>query len=707
MIAVPPTDVDLSVIIVNFNVKAFLDQALRSVQQGMGTLSAEVFVVDNNSVDGSCEMVREEFPEVHLIANKDNRGFATANNQAINQAKGRHLLILNPDTILEESTIPTMVEFLDSHPEAGAVGCKILNPDGSFAPESRRAFPAPSVAFFRMTGLSRLFPKSRIFGRYNMGHLSRDEVAEVDALSGSCMMVRSAALKFSFDTINASHEAPCCQPPQDGAGLLDEGFFMYGEDLDWCYRLQQAGWKIFYTPDTSIIHYKGESTKKNQLRYVRLFHGAMLRFTEKHFSDRYPAFVLWLLNTAVVCRGFVSALMQVIRHPSVRDSIVVLAVMAFLGLFRSVQLGIDFPSLFYWFIAPTFALIVTLTYAILGGYHSSRPKLGSIITSVSLGVLLLSAASFFIKSIAFSRMVVLASLPVSILALAIPRIIRSRQRPVPRKVLVVGDLEDALRLKAAQSTMNRRIFDLVGYASAKSPAKKKTSIPYLGKIHSLRALVQAHEIQTVIFASSSLQNRTIFELMQRLKGLSIETRTLAENNAHIIGKSSVDFLEGAALVESQEALGFVRSLASRRLFDAFVALLCAAVHPFALLGRRFYSSRRFWAGLASRTRRWPELLSGRTAPVGYRESDGLTPLKDWALRPGLFAVTESMSGVDVTHSKDVEQLYWSYVKRQSALVDWLIIISVVRRMYHQQRLSGVSTAQQSKDSNETDLSLDL
>ena len=304
----PIENVDISVVIVNYNVREFLEQTLRSIERASGELDVEIFVVDNHSSDGSIEMVWTQFPRVHVIGNDINAGFGKANNQAIREARGRYLFILNPDTIIREDTLSTFVRFMDEHPDAGAVGCKILNPDGSFAPESRRSFPTPSVAFYRIVGLSKWFPKSPRFGRYNMSYLSPDVVAEVDALSGSCMLVRNEALRRTF-------EAPAAPPlngmptrTYEGAGLFDEDFFMYGEDLDWCYRIQQAGWKIYYTPDTEILHYKGESTKKGELRYVFLFYGAMLRFARKHFKRRYSVLFLMLLRTGIVVRGGLHAL---------------------------------------------------------------------------------------------------------------------------------------------------------------------------------------------------------------------------------------------------------------------------------------------------------------------------------------------------------------------------------------------------------------
>ncbi|MDX1741813.1 MAG: glycosyltransferase family 2 protein, partial [Rhodothermales bacterium] len=254
-----PDACDVSVIIVNYNVREFLLQAVESIVRATDGLTVEIIIVDNNSVDGSVEALRRCYPDVRIIENRENVGFGAANNQAIRESTGRFLLILNPDTIVQEDTLDEMVAFMIDHPDAGAVGCRILNPDGTFARESRRAFPTPSVAFYRISGLSRLFPRSPRFGRYNLTHLPENEIAEVDALSGSCMMLRRAALCHAR---SGSSEKPRVPIPQQPTRLFDEDFFMYGEDLDLCYRIQEDGWKIYYTPATRIIHYKGESTRK-------------------------------------------------------------------------------------------------------------------------------------------------------------------------------------------------------------------------------------------------------------------------------------------------------------------------------------------------------------------------------------------------------------------------------------------------------------
>jgi GT2 family glycosyltransferase len=255
--------VDLSVIIVNFNVRAFLENALVSVRRALEGLRGEVIVVDNASDDGSVEMVRQKFPEAAVIANQTNLGFAAANNLALKKARGRYVLLLNPDTIVQEDTFTTMVAFMDGHVDVGAAGCKVLNPDGTLQLACRRSFPTPWVAFTKIAGLSSLFPHSRTFGRYNLTYLDPDQSVEVEALSGSFMVIRREAY--------------------EAVGGLDEQFFLYGEDLDWCYRFKQAGWKIFYVHQTQIVHYKGESARRSDIDEVRLFYEAMRLFVQKHF----------------------------------------------------------------------------------------------------------------------------------------------------------------------------------------------------------------------------------------------------------------------------------------------------------------------------------------------------------------------------------------------------------------------------------------
>ncbi len=215
----------LSVIIVNYNVKFFLEQALLSLRRAIQSLEVEVFVVDNNSADGSVEMVRNKFPEVILIVNKHNPGFSIANNQAIRQAKGQYILLLNPDTVVAEDTFRICLQFMDDHPQVGGLGVRMIDGSGQFLPESKRGFPSPWVAFCKAFGLSRLFPRSKWFNHYHLGYLSEKEAHPIEVLAGAFMWMRSSVL--------------------DEVGLLDESFFMYGEDIDLSYRIVKGGYQNY------------------------------------------------------------------------------------------------------------------------------------------------------------------------------------------------------------------------------------------------------------------------------------------------------------------------------------------------------------------------------------------------------------------------------------------------------------------------------
>ena len=690
-----PDVLDLSVIIVNYNVREFLEQALRSVERARTGLDIEVFVVDNNSVDGSVDMVRTHFPDVHLIANKDNYGFGKANNQAIEQARGRYLLILNPDTIVQEDTFSTLVAFMETHPEAGAVGCQILNPDGTFALESRRSFPTPPVAFFRMTGLSRLFPKSRLFGRYNLTYLPIDEVAEIDALSGSCMLVRRAALQYSHEAYEARQADAL--PPENGttarpdeaqawhgAGLLDESFFMYGEDLDWCYRIQQAGWKIFYTPDTQIIHYKGESTKKSELRYVKLFYGAMLRFAEKHLHDRYPRFFLWMMRLGVVARASLTVVGNTLRRVAfpLLDLVLVMTLVIGLGELRSAQTNVPFLPLFYWLVAPGYALIAMTAIAALGGYRGrKRRRLGPVWLGTGIALVLIATLSFFFKEIAFSRAVVLASFPAGAMVLSVVRLLRRIRRRGVRQALFVGHAGEALRLQHMLTVQTQAPFQLIGYITPDAGPELEVApdLPCLGTLHHLRDLVRLRRIEDVVFAAASLSNQAIFTLMQRLHGLPTQTRILAEDREHVIGKASIDDLSTPALIEAEDALGTPRSQTTRRVFESAMALLAMTAHPFISVMAHFTGERSFWDGLARRTQQWRKVLAGRQALVGYRTDDAFIPPPEWKLQPGVFTVTDTL-GRHLMTPEEAEQAYWFYVRNQSAFLDWIILMRAIRTM---------------------------
>jgi len=292
--------IDLAIIVVNYNTRDLLRQCLRSVYASRGTFAFEVCVVDNASGDGSAAMVRAEFPQVRLIQSPRNGGYAYANNLGLRAfgfgeaASPRFALLLNPDTVVPPDALSDMLAFMGAHPEAGVARPKLVLLDGSLDLACRRSFPTPQVSFYRMIGLSRLFPRSRRFGRYNVTYADPDQLTEIDSVVGAFMLVRGEAIRQ--------------------AGLLDESFFMYGEDLDWSKRIKDRGWKVYYNPAVTVQHVKRAASRFSRKAQVE-FYRAMLIFYRKHYAERTPFWLHALVLAGIVLKGGFALLGDVMRQP--------------------------------------------------------------------------------------------------------------------------------------------------------------------------------------------------------------------------------------------------------------------------------------------------------------------------------------------------------------------------------------------------------
>lgn len=306
---------DLLIVVVNYNTRDLLRDCLASIYESRGDFNYQVCVVDNGSHDGSVEMVRQEFPQAQLIASSINGGYAYANNlglrafgfqnaplarhpsppnvEGVGGGVPRYALLLNADTLLPPSALQNMLDFMEAHPEAGAAGPRLVREDGSLDLACRRSFPAPSAFLYRSMGLSKLFPKSRRFGRYNLTYLDPDELTEVDSVVGAFMLVRAEAIQQ--------------------VGLLDEAFFLYGEDLDWAYRIRKAGWKIYYNPQVTVLHVKGASTKKHSRKARYEFYRAMNIFYRKHYAATTPFWLHWLIIAGIIVQGGLAMLGEILK----------------------------------------------------------------------------------------------------------------------------------------------------------------------------------------------------------------------------------------------------------------------------------------------------------------------------------------------------------------------------------------------------------
>jgi len=663
----------LSVIIVNYNVKAFLQQSLESLQRALRGLEAEIIVVDNHSVDGSVAMLRDKFPDIRLIANHENLGFAKANNQALELAKGRYLWLLNPDTLVQEDTAQNLIQVMEDHPDTGLLGCKILNDDGSLQLACRRSFPTPWVAFTKLTGLARLFPKSRLFGRYNLTYLDPAEDAVVEAISGSCMFARREAL--------------------EQVGPLDETFFMYGEDLDWCYRFRAADWQVRYTARTSIIHYKGESAKHSSWGSLANFYKAMDIFARKHFRSSLNLPLHWILRAGIVARYLVSALGSLGKNVSSR----LLDVLG-LGLLTLLAIYIKFGTLevlgAYQLVLPIYLLIWYTALASFGLYRTFRYSISRALLAVSLGFLINVTLTYFFKEYAFSRMVMLMSYAGALVWVPAWRILAAKRRRenyavATEKVLIIGDQGPATDLYSRLVTDVDLGYDPVGIVAEKGQAWNDKAV--VGEIPDLLDLVRIHEVHQVIFASDQLSIKRVFAMIPDLNHMGIKIKLVPGNLAFIIGKSSVENLQDVQFIDMDYRFFYPLNRFLKRLVDIFLStFLLLLVRPVTALiasirgvelrtvilnGRSLnrYDSQGSWSSLRENLPLLPQVLLGRMSLVGAPLTLENRPEK---VPAGLTSLEDLRQTRPLSEDERLALLNY-YLHNQSVLLDLEILIKTM------------------------------
>ncbi|TGE29605.1 glycosyltransferase [Hymenobacter metallicola] len=563
----------LSVVIVNYNVCYFLEQALLSVRRAVDKLGApaEVFVVDNNSVDGSVAMVRARFPEVILIENKDNPGFSKANNQALRVATGQYVLLLNPDTVVEEDTFRACCDFMDQHPDAGGLGVKMLDGQGKFLPESKRGLPTPAVAFYKIFGLASLFPKSRTFGRYHLGYLDKDQTHEIEVLSGAFMLMRQAALAQ--------------------VGLLDEDYFMYGEDIDLSYRLTQGGWKNYYFPGTRIIHYKGESTKRTSVNYVFVFYRAMVIFARKHFAPQRAGTFSLLINLAIWLRAGMAVGQRLLLQaaPVLLDAALIYGGMYFLKSYweqNHKYVRTDYPPEFMLAAVPAY-IVVWLTSAYFSGAYDQPTKTGRIVRGIFLGTVLISAVSNFLDAYRFSKALIILGGAWSIAALVGRRLalhfwryrdLRLNERR-QKNVAIVGSATESRRVRQLLETaaVQARI---IGYVTP-AAAEAETSIDEpLGEVRQLDDIIRIYALDELIFCGKDLSASQIIALMVELpQDPPVAYKILPEDSEYIIGSSSKDAPGDYYALDIALNLYRPQQARNKRLLDVLLSVLLLLGSP--------------------------------------------------------------------------------------------------------------------------------
>ncbi|NOZ03507.1 MAG: glycosyltransferase [FCB group bacterium] len=558
----------VSVLIVNYNVKQYLIHAIDAIRQSEYPGKIEIIVVDNHSFDGSVNALREQYPECTVIANPENVGFGRAVNQGAEAACGTYLLILNPDTIIQEKTIGTFVEYLEKNQQVGMVGPKILNADGSLQLACKRSFPTIGVALPKVLGLTKLFPHSRWAGKYNLTYLDPDEIHSVEAISGSCMFIRAELFRQ--------------------IGGFDDRFFMFGEDLDLCYRVGEAGYEVHYLPTTQIIHYHGESVKSAPYDSINAFYDAMILFADKHFSRSQSLLTrvvirlgIWVRKTFALIGERRSQILSVIL-----DGLVVL--FAFLV---SIPLRFDHyepitmsrglvPSIYVLFWIGVGALFQLYSRYILS---YSRAILSSV-----TGFFIAVAFTYFFKQYAFSRLVIVVA--TIIITILIPgwRVLvhylmsRGLLRPVKdknsilftRKTLIIGADKEGVRI--AKNLLKRfdTGLDIIGFSDHELRENHDDlPVPFLGTLTDLEQIIKTYRIRELIFSTDAFSNEEVLNIMDKTKDLRLTYRIVPRHQDILLGKASIEEIGDYSFVNIEYSLFHRLHRTTKRIFDIIGALV--------------------------------------------------------------------------------------------------------------------------------------
>ena len=602
----------LSVIIVNYNVKYFLEQCLFSVRKAAEKVTTEVIVVDNDSTDESLAYLRPKFPEVRFIENGANNGFGKACNRGLEEATGEYILFLNPDTIIAEDSFTKCIAFFQSHSQCGAMGVKMIDGGGSFLKESKRAFPSPLTSLFKLAGLAGLFPKSKLFSRYHLGHLSRDENHEVDVLAGAFLLTKKEVLQK--------------------VGSFDDAFFMYGEDVDLSYRIQKAGYKNYYFSGTTIIHFKGESTKRGSLNYVKMFYQAMITFVQKHYGGARAGIFQASIQVAIWIRGLIAALLKLIKWvgiPIVDAFIILFSFWAVKELWvNTVRTDIDYPDELLLIAFPIFTLIY-LVAAYYAGLYDRHYRKGRVLhATVIATVTLLTVYALLPEQYRFSRAIVVFGALMAFLLISLNRKLLAKARLILEPVdasfkphIVVAaspagyaDVEKILNERG----FGQRIIGRIGVNG--------TSEKTIAHIDTIQTTAEALNAKELIFCAPSLSYQRIIALTESLQ-TRLKFRYHAYQSTSIVGSDTSTDSGEILAVDTDFAIARAANRRMKRMVDVISSLFFLLTFPIQFLliknpGQFFMNcfavlvGNRTWVGYISPQKALPRLRKSVLAPNG-------------------------------------------------------------------------------------------
>ncbi|MFH1051913.1 MAG: glycosyltransferase [bacterium] len=579
---------EISIVIVNYNVKDFLLQCLRSIESASKNVATEIIVADNNSSDGSCEFLAPLFPNVKFIQLNENHGFAKANNIGINEAKGKYILILNPDTILQEDTLDVMYDYMEKHTEVACAGCKVLNSDGSFQLACRRGFPTPWVSFTKLFGLQKLFPDSKLFSKYNQTFRSVDETYFIDSVIGAFMFCR----KESLDEVQG----------------FDDAFFMYGEDIDLCYRLSQKGWKTAYVHSTSIIHYKGESTRRSSINEIKHFYEAMRIFSKKHYSSSF--IFLMFLRLGIILRTFLAYI-----NKFKKDIIVVIFDLMSVNL--ALMLGtwyrfggiFNFPDYAYPTVFIAVSLVMVFSMIIVGEYFETKPTTRRALFGLMISFFILSSLTYYFKDFAFSRGVLLMTIGLTAISASVIRgiivlfektkgtesdrrialvglnqktenIVNSLRKSELTNVVIVGVVSPGKEADSRQQTADRVIIEneKLGIRNFQPNLddNKFLGLPVLGNIEFLSKIIENYNINELVITDTTIAKNELIRIIAKSSDRAVRYH-VAQEFEELLASRIINEITGIEPTIPRFNINKLRFKAFKRLFDIFGSIFLLTI----------------------------------------------------------------------------------------------------------------------------------